>query len=79
MIFSEIRREKGFTQQTLADKLGVKQTCVAMWEKGKSLPRTERLMQLSDILGVDIATLIKSLTPNAPKGEEDLNANQEIN
>ena len=55
----EAREKAGFTQQDLADELGVSQSTVAMWETQKSLPRTDKLPALAKILGCTIDDLLK--------------------
>lgn len=40
------RREKGMTQEMLAEKLGVTRQAVARWETGKALPGTANLFML---------------------------------
>lgn len=56
----ELRKKKGLTQTELADMLGIKQSTVAMWENGKSMPGTNTLIRLADILDVDMRTLAES-------------------
>ena len=63
-LFCEIRKEKGLTQQYLAEKLGVCQTTIAMWETGKSVPTMKNLMRLSELLGVSIEVLCRSFPKN---------------
>ena len=53
------REKAGFTQQDLADELGVSQSTVATWETQKSLPRTDKLPALAKILGCTIDELLK--------------------
>ncbi len=64
MILSEIRKEKGFTQQKLADSIGVRQTCVAMWESGKAVPSMKNLLKLSAVLSVGVEQIIDSMPKN---------------
>lgn len=61
MVFTELRKEKHFTQQRLADALGVKQSTVAMWETKKSVPSMKNLLALSRLLEVSIDTICDSL------------------
>ena len=56
----DLRKKKGLTQTELASLLGIKQSTVAMWENGKSLPGTNTLIRLADILAVDVRTLAES-------------------
>ncbi len=53
------REKAGLTQQELADKLGVGQSAVAMWESQKALPRTDRLPVLAKILKCSVSALLK--------------------
>lgn len=48
----EVRKKKGYTQVTLAQKLAVSTGTVAMWETGKRKPDFEMLCTLSEILDV---------------------------
>ena len=47
-----IRKQKGYTQVILAEKLEVSKGTVAMWETGKRTPDFETLITLSDIFDV---------------------------
>ncbi len=46
------RKEKGMTQEMLAEKLGVTRQAVARWETGKALPGTANLFMLREMLGI---------------------------
>lgn len=50
----ELRIEKGFTQKTLAERLNVTDDCVHFWEKGRSEPSIEQILQLAQLF--DIST-----------------------
>ncbi len=59
--FKEARRQSGFTQKQVAEKLGIHQSNVSDWENDVSRPEYEKLIELSrlyevslyDLLGVD--------------------------
>lgn len=53
------REKAGLTQQELADKLGVGQSAVAMWESQKALPRTDKLPVLAKVLKCSVSALLK--------------------
>ena len=54
----EKRREKGLTQQQLAEKLGVTNKAISKWENGKCMPDISIIKDLCDILGITITTLL---------------------
>lgn len=63
MIFSEklqlIRRNKGITQERLADMLEVSRQAVAKWEAGHSFPDIDNLIKVSTIFHVTLDYLVK--------------------
>ena len=63
MIFSEklqiLRKNKGLTQEALADKLGVSRQAVAKWEAGQVYPDISNLIQISDLMNVSVDYLVK--------------------
>ena len=54
----ELRKEKGFTQEQLGEKIGVTNKTVSRWENGNYMPPVECLTLLSDIYGVSINELV---------------------
>ncbi len=50
------RKEKGMTQEMLAEQLGVTRQAVARWETGKALPGTANLFMLRQLLGIPTET-----------------------
>ena len=58
---SELRKEKGITQEELADKLGVSPQAVSKWESGKSAPSTTNLLALAELFGLTAEDLLKEV------------------
>ena len=52
------RKEKGLTQAQLAEKLGVSNTAVSKWEHSCNLPDISLLEPISEILDLDILSLL---------------------
>jgi len=55
----KLRKEKGISQEGLAEMLGVSRQAVSKWESGMTFPETDRLIALSDIFGVTLDSLLK--------------------
>ena len=53
-----IRKEKGWTQQQMADHLFVTRQTISNWENGKALPDLATIEQISEKLGVDSQYLL---------------------
>ncbi|MBQ4522244.1 MAG: helix-turn-helix transcriptional regulator [Lachnospiraceae bacterium] len=54
----ELRKENGFTQEQLGEKIGVTNKTVSRWENGNYIPPVECLAMLSDIYGISINEII---------------------
>ena len=54
----DLRKEKGQTQEEIAEKFGVSSKSVSRWETGKSLPDLVNLVELADYYEVDIKEII---------------------
>lgn len=53
------RKEKGYTQASLAEKLGITDRAVSKWENGKSLPDSSIMLELCEILSINVNELLK--------------------
>lgn len=53
-----IRREKGMTQEALAEAMGVTTAAVSKWETGQSTPDVEMLLALADFFEVSVDTML---------------------
>ena len=56
---AKLRRERGMTQDGLADALGVSRQAVSKWESDAAFPETEKLVRLSRLLECSIDYLLK--------------------
>ena len=54
----KLRKEKGMTQEELAEQLNVSRQAVSRWEMGTALPDTENVLQLSKLYAVSIDYLL---------------------
>ncbi len=63
MAFSEklllLRREKGYSQENLADMLDVSRQSVSKWESGTAMPEIDKLVSIATIFGVSIDSLLR--------------------
>lgn len=55
---TEVRKSRGFTQQALAQAVGLTQGAVAHWESGRRQPPLAMLRKIAEALGVDVRDLI---------------------
>lgn len=53
-----IRKSKGLSQQELAVKLNVVRQTVSKWEQGRSVPDSDMLISLSEVLEIPVSTLL---------------------
>lgn len=54
-----LRKAEGLSQQELAAKLNVVRQTVSKWERGLSVPDSEMLLALSEVLETPVSTLLK--------------------
>lgn len=54
-----IRKEKGLTQEQLANKVGVKNTSICNYETGTREPNLSTAAKLASALGVTVDELLK--------------------
>lgn len=52
------REERGFSQEELANLLGVRQSTVGMWENGTNKPRMKTLEKITEILNITTNDLL---------------------
>lgn len=63
MIFADkliaLRKKSGWSQEELAEKLGVTRQSVSKWEGAQSVPDIDKILQLSHLFGVTTDYLLK--------------------
>ena len=52
------RKQKGLTQEQLAEAMGVSVSAVSKWEQGQSLPEIPMLMELADFFDLSVDALL---------------------
>lgn len=60
-IFAKYREECGYSQQYVADRMGVSKSTVHNWEKGKRQMFAHQFMDMCDVLGLDPAQVAKEI------------------
>ena len=48
----ELRKEKGWSQEKLAEQINVSRQSISKWESGQALPELEKIVELSKIFQV---------------------------
>ena len=56
----ELRKQKGLTQEELAEKLYVSRTAISKWESGRGYPNIESLRAISKFFSVTLDELLSS-------------------
>lgn len=54
----QLRKQKGFSQEELANRLNVSRQTISKWEVGDSTPDMEKLIAISDLFNVSLDNLI---------------------
>ena len=55
----ELRKKNGWSQEELAEKLGVSRQAVSKWEGAQSVPDIQRILEMSRLFGVSTDYLLK--------------------
>ena len=59
----ELRKQKGISQEALADQLGVSRQAISKWESEQSTPELDKIILMSDFFGVTTDYLLKGIEP----------------
>lgn len=62
----EQRGKSGFSQEKIAELVGVSRQAVTKWEANQSLPSMANLMKLAEIFGVSLSELTNSVSTDIP-------------
>ena len=71
-----LRRLRGFSQEELAEKIGISRQAYAKWETGATVPDVEKCALLAEVYGTTVDSLIRTepmegvgTIPPSPKGK----------
>lgn len=54
-----LRKQRGFSQEQLADKIDIARQTISKWENGQAVPELNGLISLSNLYGVTIDRIVK--------------------
>ena len=71
-----LRNLHGFSQEAIAEKIGISRQAYAKWETGSTIPDIEKCLSLAEVYGTTIDSLIRTesveglgIIPPAPRGK----------
>lgn len=56
----ELRKRNGYSQESLAEKLGISRQAISKWERAEASPDTDNLMALASLYGLTLDQLLNS-------------------
>ena len=68
----ELRKQKGISQEALADQLGVSRQAISKWESEQSMPELEKIVLMSDFFEVSTDYLLKGIKPVEKNNETSM-------
>ena len=72
---TDLRKKNGWSQEELANRLGVSRQAVSKWESAGSIPDLNKIIKMSDLFSVSTDYLLKDSLEN----EEEITAIPERN
>lgn len=72
----ELRKMNGYSQDVLAEKIGVSRQAVSKWERAESSPDTDNLIALAELYGITLDDLLNTtkdvveITPEPSKKKD---------
>ena len=71
-----LRRINGYSQEQIAEKIGISRQAYAKWESGATIPDVEKCSRLAQVYGTTVDGLLRTedlgdgrVLPPAPKGK----------
>ena len=58
-----LRKQNGYSQEELADKVGVSRQAVSKWESEQSIPDLEKVIIMSELFEVTTDYILKGIEP----------------
>ena len=66
----KLRKEHGYSQEQLADELGVSRQAVSKWERGEASPDTDNLIALARLYNISVDNLLFENSAEPPVAEQ---------
>lgn len=70
----KLRKEKGYSQEQLAEELGISRQAVSKWERAESSPDTDNLICLAKLYGISLDELLSTDDSIETIKEEQINS-----
>lgn len=67
----DLRKNAGYSQQQIAQKMHLSQGAISQWETGQTVPAADQLVGLSQIFGISVDELL-GVKPTPKKDAEQL-------
>lgn len=74
----QLRKEKGLSQEALAEQLQTSRQAVSKWENGQGYPETEKLLTIGSIFNVSMDYLLKKESEREPEEEQGYYVSREM-
>lgn len=72
-LIAKLRKDKGLTQQQLADQMNLSNKTISKWESGAGSPDISNLPVLADVLGITVDELLRGTINTSPEdGSADI-------
>jgi len=68
-VLTELRKEYGYTQKEIGERIGVTDKTISKWEKGNLLPDITYLVQLADVYNITLDELLKGVRYGKDKNQ----------
>lgn len=66
----QLRKKRGYSQEELAEKLGLSRQAVSKWERAEASPDTDNLIALSKLYGITLDELVTGCSSGKEANEE---------
>jgi len=69
-----LRKQRGLSQDELADKIGVSRQAVSKWESEQSMPDLDKIIVMSDLFEVTTDYILKGIEPITTTSKKTIKA-----
>lgn len=70
----QLRKERGYSQESLALALNISRQAISKWERGEASPDTDNLIALAMLYNVSLDALVGFSLPEDEGGEENIDS-----